>query len=86
VHVIALLDCDQALRAHMFREVLQGITRNGEIPRESEKVLALLVAPLNAVLFGCAEPGRDPETGEPLRAGERPPVEVEDEGEPRGGE
>jgi len=80
--MVSLSDCDQALRRHMLREVLEGIAGNREIPRQAEEVLALLSSALDAVLFGCAEPRRNGEPPEPLRAGERLPVEILDKREP----
>jgi len=82
VDVISLSDCHQALRRHMLREVLEGIARDREIPREAEKVLALLRSALDAVFFGCAEPGRNPQAAEALGARDRPPVKVTDKREP----
>jgi len=80
--VISLTDCDQALRREMLREVLEGIAGDREIPRQAEEVLTLLRSALDAVLFGCAEPGRNPQAAEALRARDRPPVKVTDKREP----
>ena len=82
--MVSLSDCDQALRRHMFREVLEGITGRRHVQRQAEEVLTLLRSALNAVLFGCAEPRRERQTAEALGAGDRPPVKIADEREPRG--
>jgi len=84
---VALLSYSDKTRSARRRDYVFLLSLwSDHVPSERQKMLALGGAALDAVLFRCTEPAGDPYPAYSPEDADRFPIEIQDEGEPPGGE